>query len=322
MWEQIAFSNTERGCYSLIMGGMFAILAALSFTFDNILIRKGLTEEHPGSIWDMRFVISLASICVFIGGVFIAALFGFNIKEELEHLSFSAVFILIISGALGPLLGAVLYSIAIAQIGASHTAALFGGSNPIFATLLAVVFLAEVPDLIGLFSVVIIVGGIVVVGYHGHEGTVMLLEKTKIAGGIIALLAGVTAAVSQIGRGAALNLGATPITALFIFHATALVIVTVICLINKGNLSYLKHISRKSLYCYSGSGTALLAGNYFFFISLTLIPAWQAVAIRNIQPILVLFMSWIFLKTVDRINWRLIFGAALVTLGVIILNVY
>jgi len=53
-----------------------------------------------------------------------------------------------------------------------------------------------------------------------------------------------------------------------------------------------------------------------------MIPVWQAVAILSIQPLLVLFLSWLFLKQVDKISYRLIIGACLVTLGVVSLNVY
>ena len=304
------------------MGGVFALLAALSFTVDNILTRKGLMGEKPGNVWEIRFVVSLTSVSGFLVGVSIASLFGFNIIEEFMHLSLMDVVLLVAAGLLGPLLGALLFTTAIAQIGASHASALWGGSNPMFTVLFAIVILGEMPDLIGIMSVLIIVGGIVVVGYHGHEGTVMLLEKTKLAGGIIALLSGICVSFSQIGRGAALSNGATPSTAFFIFQMTSFIVMTIVCFTKAKNFQFLKQIDRKSFYYYVGAGIGILVGAYSLLISFTMMPVWQAVAIRNIQPILVVIFSWMFLKKVDKVSLRLVLGATLVTLGVVILNVY
>jgi drug/metabolite transporter, DME family len=310
------------GVTSSIMGGFFALLAAFSFTVDNILTRKGLMEENPGSVWEIRFAVSLTSLSGFLAGVIIASLFGLNVIQEFMVLSVTDVLLLVFAGLLGPLVGALLFTSAIAQIGASHASALWGGSNPLFTMLFAIAILGEMPDLIGLISVLIIVGGIVVVGYHGHEGTVMLLEKTKLAGGVIALLSGICVSFSQIGRGAALSQGATPNTAFFIFQFTSFIVMAAVCFTKAGNFKFLKEISGKSLYCYIGAGIGILVGAYSLLISFTLMPIWQAVAIRNIQPILVVIFSWMFLKKVDKISWRLVMGATLVTLGVVILNVY
>ena len=226
------------------MGGFLALLAALSFTVDNILIRKGLMEENPGNVWDIRLIVSLTSLCGFLVVVCIASFFGFNIMHEFMDLSFIDILLLVLAGILGPLIGALLFTTAIAQIGVSHAAALWGGSNPLFTLFFAIVILGELPDLMGIFSVLTIVGGIVVVGYHGHEGTVMLLEKTKLAGGVIALLSGICISFSQIGRGVALNQGATPNTAFFIFQFTPFLIMVMVSLRKSGNFKHLKSINR------------------------------------------------------------------------------
>lgn len=304
------------------MGGIFALLAALSFTVDNIFIRKGLMSENPGSVWDIRFVISVTCMSLFFIGALAASLLGYPIVQELASLSFMDVLLLVIAGVLGPFAGAYLFSNAIAQIGASHTSALWTGSNPLFAALLGALFMGEIPDLIGMLSVLMIIGGIVVVGYHGHEETAVLLEKTKLAGGILALLSGVCVALSQVARGAAMNMGATTNTAFFIYQGTAFVVVTAVLFFKTKSFRHITQINRKSLLCYAASGTGMLSGSYFLLASFTLIPVWQAVAIRNIQPILAILLSCILLRKVDRISFRLVLGATLVTLGVVILNVY
>jgi len=304
------------------MGGFFALLAALCFTLDSILIRIGLTEDNSGNVWEIRLVSMSMTLGMFVMAAAIAEVLGFNIIREFKALSLEILLILILSGIMGPLLGLLLLTTAVAQVGSSHASALWGGSNPLFATLFAYVVLSETPDLIGKLSVLMIIAGIVVVGYHRHAGTIMLMKKTKLAGGIIAILSGLCVAFSQIGRGMALDIGATPNTAFFVFQATALTVIAMVCFRKTVNFGMLKRISRKSIYFYLGAGICNFVGAYSLLMAFTLIPVWHAVAIRNIQPVFAVILSFILLKQIDIINIRLILGAFLVTAGVVVLNLY
>jgi drug/metabolite transporter (DMT)-like permease len=303
------------------MGGLMALLAAMGFTLLVVLTHRGMIEKNPGTVWEINFVAIFTAILIFVVGILIAMLFGFPIMEELRSLTLPAVLFLILEGALGPLLATYFIIVSIAQVGASHSSVLRGGSNPLFATLLAVIFLNERPGLLGIIAVFIIVGGIFVVGYRGHTGTIALLEKTKIAGGIFALLGGLIFALSHVARGAALNYGATPNTGFFIGLLTAAITLLIICRIQSGTFSFYKNINRKSLFYYGISGLGVLIGSYALLTAFTLIPVWQAVAIRNTQPVLAIFFSWILLKEAENITLRLVLGAALVTIGVVILNI-
>ncbi len=306
----------------MIMGGIFALLAAFFFTLDSILIRLGLTENNSGNIWEIRLVSNSITLSMFIVAASIAVVLGFDIIQEFKELSIEIILILILAGIMGPLLGLLLLTAAVAQVGSSHASALWGGSNPLFATLFAYVVLGEAPGLIGMLSVLLIIGGIVVVGYHRHAGTIMLMEKTKLAGGIIAILSGLCIAFSQIGRGMALGLGATPNTVFFIFQTTALLVIAMVCFRKTEKFSSFKRISRKSIYLYLGAGMCNFVGAYSLLMAFTLIPVWHAVAIRNIQPVFAVILSFILLKQIDVINTRLILGVLLVTVGVVILNIY
>ncbi len=304
------------------MGGLFALLASLGYSSFNILNRRGMMNNNPGNVWDIRLIGSFSTLSVFCLGVAVLAFFNINIIQEFMHLTVQAVLLLILSGVLGAFVGALFITMAISQIGASQTSVLYGGSNPLFAVLLSIILLNEIPDLIGMLSVLAIITGIVIVGYHGHEGTVVLLEKTKLAGGIIALSAGLCFALAHMARGIALNLGATPNTAFIIPQTMSLIIITAFFYSQSRKLKDLKSINRKSLYCYIGGGIGIIVGAYSTLIAFTMIPVWQAVAILSIQPLLVLILSCLFLKQVDKISYRLIIGACLVTLGVVSLNVY
>lgn len=304
------------------MGELLALLSALGFTSRAVLIRRGLMEENPGIVWEINFVIFLTSLLLFLLVICIATLFGFNIIQEINSLTYAAILLLVLQGALGPVVGAFLITTAIAQIGASHSSALWGGSNPLFAILLAIMFLGERPSLFGIIGVVMIVCGILIVGYQNHAGTIALLDKTKVAGGIIALLSGLFFAFSQIARGAAIRQGATPNTGFFIGVITALITLTLICRIKSGNFKFLKHINRKSLLYYSGSGLGSLIGSYALLTAFTFVPVWKAIAIRNSQPLFAIILAWLILKKAETINLRIVLGASLITMGIVVLNVY
>ncbi len=304
------------------MGGFLALLSALGFTCQTVFTRRGLMGKNAGNLWEIRFVISFMSLVAFIIGAFLASFYGLDVIQDFKELSFLAVILLILQGGLGDFLGGIFLTTAIAQIGASHASALRGGSNPLFATLLAIIILGERPGILGLLFVLMIITGIVVVGFREHVGTLSLFEKTKISGGVFALLGGLAMSLSHIARGAAINLGATANTGYVIGLITALVVFAIVCIVKSGTFNPFRQIDRYSIIYYAVASLGHIVGGYALFTAFTLIPVWQATAIRNIQPLLTIFLAWLFLKEAEKINLRLCVGAVLVTLGVVFLNVY
>lgn len=304
------------------MGGLLALLSAVGFTSHTVFTRKGLMGKNAGNIWEIRFVTSLMSLVVFLIGAYIASLYGIDITQEFRDLSFLALLLLVLQGGLGDFLGGLFLITAIAQIGASHASALRGGSNPLFATILAIIILGERPGVLGVLFVMMIVIGIVVVGLREHAGTVSLLEKSKVSGGVFALLGGFSLSLSHIARGSAINLGATPNTGYVIGLVTALVIFAVVSIVKTRNFNPFLHIDRKNVYYYAIASIGHIIGGYALFTAFTLIPVWQASAIRNVQPLMAILFTWLFLKEAEKVNLRLFVGALLVTLGVVFLNVY
>lgn len=303
------------------MGELYALFAALGFTFQFIWTRRGLMEERSGNAWEVNFIVFSAALFAFCIGIIIATFTGFNFIQEFYFLNLLALLLLLIQGILGSLVGSFLVTIAIAQIGAAHTSAIVAGANPLFTTIFAVIILGEKPPFLGIIAVLMIISGITVVGYRHNVGTIPLFKKTKIKGGFFALISGLSYSLSQIARGAAINQGATPNTALLISTIATLVIIAIICTIKSRHFNWIKMINTKSLYYYSGSGIGALVGSYALLTAFTIIPVWQAIAIRNIQPLLAVILARILLKKEEIINLRLVLGAMIVTIGVVILNI-
>jgi len=80
------------------MGGFLALLAALSFSLDSILIRKGLSEKNAGNIWEIRFVSMSMTLDIFIVTAVTAETMGFYIIKDFKELSAGILLILLLSG--------------------------------------------------------------------------------------------------------------------------------------------------------------------------------------------------------------------------------
>lgn len=300
------------------MGVTYAFLSALGFSLMFILTRKGLVEDTAKtSVWFINLISVIGALILFS----IVLLFSSgNIFDELLALSKVATIMLIIDGLMGCMIGMLLGILAIAKLGASHASAIRGGANPFFATLLSVLFLGEQPGLTGYLGVSIIIIGIIIVGLQNASQSMELKKNSLLSGGTYAILSGLAFAISNTARGVAIKYGATINAGYMVTLITSLAILAIYCLMS-GNFSHtLKNINPKGFFYYLGSGGGLFVGVYCLLISFTMIPVWQAVSIRNTQPIIVLVIMYILNRKTEMLTNRLIIGAITVTFGAILLN--
>jgi drug/metabolite transporter (DMT)-like permease len=300
------------------MGNTMALVAAFGFAINYVATRRGLLGMgYTGNIWEIN-VISLGSaLSLYLLGML---LLGFNPIQEMTSLGFKVIFLLVVDGLLGPFIGTLLGIVAIAQIGAPHASALRGGSNPLFTTLMAVLLLGERPGLYGCLGVIIIVCGIIVVGYRGQAGITRLLGQKGLGGGIYALLSGLSFSLAHVARGAAVQAGATVSAGFIISISTGLIVSTIICFLMSGNLNFLKKIDRKNTVNYILSGFGIFLGLVGLLVAYRYIPVWQAIALRNTQPVLVLLISCLTIKTIEALSFRMIMGILLIAGGAVMVN--
>ncbi len=300
------------------MGVFMAIFSAFGFALQNILIRRGLLGKQKGTVNTILLLVLLSSQLSIIAIVLVSGLIHGSIIEEFFYLTWHAVLFLILEGVMGPLIGMFLITTAISQIGASRTSAL-RSSNPFFAAIFAILFLGESLTALNLMSVFILIAGVVLVSYRTQEEAISLLPKTRVAGALVALLAGLFFALSQIFRGLALDYGATPNTGTLIGGFVALVVLTVICRKEVGSFKFFFNIDRENIYYYLAAGLGTTIGRYALLVAFLYSPVWLAVSLRNSQPIIALVLSWLFLRDTEAINARVAAGTMLVVIAVILL---
>ncbi len=308
------------------MGEFLAFIAALLFSSQVLLIRWGLSKkgrQKDNTVEETQIIMLFFGILFLLLGIFLARTFAnYSLLGDLKELNYYSFFLLIVEGLLGPLSGLYLVTLAIGQIGASRTSAL-RASNSLFAVILAVLILREAPGIWGFAGVLTISVGIGIVSYRSEKESTSMLPKTKMKGTLIALLSGLSFALSQIARGAALGQGATPTSAIVVSSFSALLFILLYYLIKEKRLKGLRRcFSSKNIMHYAAAGMLTIAGRYALLLSLLYIPVWLAVAIRNTQPLIVLAFSWVFLKKTEIVNFRLVAGTTLIMGGVWVLIFY
>ncbi len=304
------------------MGELLAFTATLFFTFQTLLLRWGLSkdEDNKQAVEEVQLITASMQLVFLLLGVFLADLFfDFSLAGEFANLNTYGFLLLILEGMLGPLSGFFLLTTAIGQIGASRATSL-RASNSLFTALLAMVFLRETPGLLGFAGILVIFFGIVLVNYRSDQESISIMPETKLKGGLIAILAGLGFALSQTARGAALEQGATPTSAMIIGHLAAMFFICLYFWYKGKGLEHLRaSFNIRIATAYSFAALFTILARYFLLFSFLHAPIWLAVAIRNTQPLFVLIFSWLLFKKAEAVNLKLVLGTLLIIGGVWVL---
>ena len=321
------------------MGELFAFLAAVGYTSQLIFIKKGIrSKDSKGSIPIQLFVLLSAlviSVTLYAGEILLSK--DKSMADLFLSASGDALLFIVLSGLLGSLSGLFLLTKATQLIGSSKTSIL-RSTNPFFATLLAMIFLGENPGLRGFSGVILLITGIGVISYRKEikpKGATAIEDESimsdvdttpppnkgrfssnEFIGSSLAILAGLSFALSQIAKGRALQLNAAPETVVVIGFCTSLLVLSIIHRVTQGHLNFGKGLEGSSIRYYLLAGVGLVLGSYMLALAFMHTEVWRAVAIRNIQPIIALIMAWIFLRQQEPINKQLIIGAAIMVVAV------
>ena len=324
------------------MGEALAFLSACGYTFQLILIKKGNNQKSTiGSIPIQLIVLSsgilmflvIYSIKIHLSGVFTVHNQFFLIPKE-------AMIFVVMDGLLGPMGGMLLLTKATEFIGPSRTS-VFRGTNPIFAAILSSIILKESPGWAGVLGITLLVVGIVVISMDSGSSNdnnklslkspmkaspdpeqfenqtsdrngSRLFEKRSL-GIIMALISGLLMAIAQTSRGVAISRGAAAEPIVFWGAVISFTTLMAVYYLNNKSHRFTAGIDGASMKYYLCAGIGFVIGSSALALSFVYIDVWKAVAIRNMQPILSIMVSWHLLKKQELIDARVIVGALLVT---------
>ena len=281
---------------------VYAVLALLSAFINacaTIMIRQGLQDSNPHTGFWINLVVGVAGLwlAVFIltpGDVF----------------SVRALPYFIAGGLLGTMGGRFTRFLAIDKVGASVAAPIIN-LNPFISAGLAIVLLGERVTASILVGTLVIVVGTALLSMSGRQ--VGFQTRHLIYPFTAAACFGSVAIIRKLGLsetgpvfGAAVNM------------TTALVAFTLYLLVS-GN-RHLMRCQGRSLWYFAGAGVAENTGVCLMIVALSLGQVSVVVPLSGTAPLFVLPMTWLFLRHVEKLTWRIVVGSILIVAGVGILT--
>jgi uncharacterized membrane protein len=277
----------------------FSFQAALCFSIAHILIRRGLVESN--AMTGSFISLSMSALGAWLLVPFVA---------PLSALWTPASLIFVIAGIFAPGIGRTLSYVGIEKIGVARSVPI-ANSSPIFASIFAVIFLAEAWVLQNIVGTLLVIGGTVVLSMaKPAKGEWRKLDI------VYPLVGAMAFGASSILRKAGLGYVDMPVLAAAVTAGTA-AIFSFTLLQFKGGKQAFKLTRRSASWLFTAgifnTGAML---SVFYALSHGKVVIVEPLVSSN--PVLTLLFTAIFLRDLEALNVRVIMGAFLTVLGTIL----
>ena len=279
---------------------LFAMGAAFSFACADMGMRSGLQHTDP---FVGATISRLVGTWTLLGLILLA---GVRFPPYGEHYLWLAM-----AGIFNPGLFSICFMFGITKIGVARAAPI-KGSSPLFACLLAMMFLSERPQWYNLGGVALIVLGIALVSSgrtQGHWKRIDALWPVAAAG--------------FAGAGAVLWRRALPsfpdtLAGAFVGLVAAFALTALYTVIFKA--SQIPNGIKKAWKPFFLVGIIGAIGQFFFTGALQRAEVYRMVPLIQTSPLITVIFALIFLRNVEFITWRVPVGALLTVSGAILVN--
>ena len=289
---------------------ILAILCAFFRGIDPIFAKRGL---ESGGNWIQN---TFQTLVVRTGLAWGALIVISNGKNMLEGISLPIILLFVCAGVVAAAMGQLSYYRGIDRMGASICATITN-SRPLFAVLLAVVWLGENMTISGVIGVISIVMGVVFIT-RSKSGNIAGWKRSDI---VFPLFAAVAFAAGNVIRkfGFMEDAAITAIQALAINDLAALVVVGVYgVVIGKGR--ELAAGNRESYRNFGLSGVCVFLAMLTLYEALIRGPVSVADPILGTGPLFTVIIAASVLKKVERITKGFVIGTLLIIAGVVLLS--
>jgi len=290
---------------------VLALVTAVLFGFDHFFIRKGLIgAPHP---------LLPAFITLTVNFLFFLVLSLFLLPVSL--LTLESVYLFVIAGILAPGCARAFSYKGLETLGMSITTPIVN-SETFFSVTLAFIFLNEPmnpPMVVGILSVGC---GLVLLGYEtGQKNKKDISKKIRYRYLFYPIAAAIFYGVSVFFRKLGLNLVHSPILGAVFTSGTSWVILAVL-LTTSGNTKRLFQIKTQSLiYFIIGGGTTCIAWLSLFY-ALHIGRVSIVTPIASSYSFFTLFLSYLFLREVERVSVKIVVATILIVGGIVILSLF
>lgn len=278
-----------------------AILSAMGWASDSVLVRLGLRQSNIFAAMLMSFAVSIACMWSYL----IAT-------TSLEFLTSPAMIYFVISGCMQPLLARALFYEGIKRIGVARAGPL-RGTEPLFATIIGVIFLHEQPGVLVYLGTALIMGSLwLISGQHQGEAKWRLIDTA------FPISAALISAISQSLRKQGLQILPDPFVAVAIVTTVSLILFLVFVLTT--GRAHLLQMKRQGFSFFLAAALLATAAQVLNFVALGRGELSVIIPLLNTTPLFTVLLSVIFLRKMETVNQRIVFGAILMFTGVVIIT--
>jgi uncharacterized membrane protein len=265
------------------------------------LVRLGLRQSNIFAAMLVSYTVSVTCIWTYL-----------LITTPLDFLRSPAMVYFLVSGCLQPLFARALYYEALTRIGVSRAGPL-RAAEPLFATAIAVTILHEQPTIPVYVGTVLIVGSVWAIS-AGKSGT----ANWRLLDALFPLGAALVSAISQTLRKQGLNILPDPFVAAVTVTSVTLTLL-VIFLITTNRTGKLR-MERKNFLFFFCAALIALSAQIANFIALSRADVSVIIPLLNTTPLFAVLFSSFFLRSMETITPRIIFGAILMVAGIMIIT--
>ena len=285
-----------------MLGAILALLSAAASGLAIVIVGKHSKKTSA-------FNVSLIVSCVGMAILWPLAL----LLTDFGTANFEGLVLFAVAGVLTPGLVRLLYYGGLKKLGASVNSPLFS-IYPLYSCLLAVFLLNEVLSLEnwGGICCIILGGFFVEISSNEINGTRLSVRKSL----LFPIIGGATFAVAAILRKSALNIYNAPALGIAVGYTCALLTYALIIAFSASTRKELSLKQDFRLYWKAGVGQALSWILTFYALSYEQVSV--VTPILAIEPVVVAFFAYLYLKEVERVSFKLVASTILIVTGVVL----
>ena len=278
-----------------------AIFSAMGWAGDAVFVRLGTGKSNIFAAMLVSYTVSVTCIWTYLLAT-----------TPLDFLHSPAMLYFLISGCLQPLFARALYYEGFTRIGVSRAGPL-RGAEPFFATAIAVSFLHEHPTLSVYLGTVLIVASIWVISWRKSGQA-----KWRLLDAAFPLGAALVSAISQTLRKQGLQILPDPFVATATVTSTSLLLLAVFVYVTKR--TPLLGMKRESLLFFVCAALIACSAQVSNFIAIAQGDLSVIIPLLNTTPLFTVIFSALFLRNVETVTPRIIFGAVVMVAGVVLIT--
>lgn len=291
------------------MASVFALVTSIAFAFDFYFVRKGLMGTPYPLISAFLTLTINFSFFIVLSLIF----------KPISLSQLNLIYFYIIAGILAPGVARFLSHKGLETLGMSISVPIIN-AEPIFAALMALIFLAEPIDFLIGTGIFCAITGLVLLSYESGQGKrINVSRKFRYRYLFYPITASIFYGVSIFFRKKGLNMLGSPITGATITTGTSWCILLIILVAN-GTLKKLSAVKKQSIPYFIMAGGASSIGWISLFYALHIGKVVIVSPLANLSTLITLILGFTLLRDTEQITFKVVIAGILVVGGVILLS--